>query len=74
MDTTSITEADHPPMLSLTETAAMLRCHPNTVRAWVRQGKLIAVPHGAREGEHVPEGRRGAPEETLGTRRRDREG
>ncbi|MBK6752993.1 MAG: helix-turn-helix domain-containing protein [Flavobacteriales bacterium] len=48
MDTTSITEADHPPMLSLTETAAMLRCHPNTVRAWVRQGKLTAFPWGPR--------------------------
>ncbi len=46
MDTTSIIEADHPPMLSLTETAAMLRCHPNTVRAWVRQGKLTAIPMG----------------------------
>ena len=46
MDTPSTTEADHPPMLSLTETAAMLRCHPNTVRTWVRQGKLTPVPMG----------------------------
>ncbi|MFZ1687073.1 MAG: PAS domain S-box protein [Flavobacteriales bacterium] len=33
-------------MLSLTEVATMLRCHPNTVRSWVRRGKLIAVPMG----------------------------
>jgi two-component system, chemotaxis family, CheB/CheR fusion protein len=34
-------------MLSLPEAAAMLRCHPNTVRAWVRQGKLVPIPMGA---------------------------
>lgn len=39
-------EAAHGPMLSLTEAAALLRCHHNTVRAWVRQGKLQAVPMG----------------------------
>jgi len=39
-------EAPHGPMLSLTEAAAYLRCHHNTVRAWVRQGKLEAVPMG----------------------------
>src|SRR6188768_3380059 len=39
-------EAGHPTMLSLSEAAAMLRCHPNTVRAWVRQGKLQPVPMG----------------------------
>ena len=33
-------------MLSLTEAAAFLRCHHNTVRAWVRQGKLVPVPMG----------------------------
>ncbi len=33
-------------MLTLPEAAATLRCHPNTVRAWVRQGKLIPVPMG----------------------------
>ena len=44
-------EAAHGPMLSLTEAAALLRCHHNTIRAWVRQGKLEAVPMGA---EQVP--------------------
>ncbi|HEY0978184.1 MAG TPA: PAS domain S-box protein [Flavobacteriales bacterium] len=34
------------PMLSLTEAAALLKCHHNTVRAWVRQGRLEAVPMG----------------------------
>ncbi|MEO8068304.1 MAG: PAS domain S-box protein [Flavobacteriales bacterium] len=37
--------------LSLTEAAALLKCHHNTVRAWVRQGKLEAIPMGA---EKVP--------------------
>ena len=40
-------EAANGPMLSLTEAAALLRCHHNTVRAWVRQGKLQAIPMGA---------------------------
>ncbi len=46
MDTLATLEADHEPMLSLPEAAAMLRCHPNTIRAWVRQGKLVPVPMG----------------------------
>ncbi len=36
-------------MLTLSEAASMLRCHPNTVRAWVRQGRLDAVPMGPRK-------------------------
>src|SRR5436190_3691083 len=39
-------EDAHGAMLTLTEAAAMLRCHPNTIRAWVRQGKLASVPMG----------------------------
>ncbi len=46
MDTLVTREADHEPMLSLPEAATMLRCHPNTIRAWVRQGKLVPVPMG----------------------------
>ena len=37
---------DHEPFLSLTEVASLLKCHYNTVRAWVRQGKLEAIPMG----------------------------
>ncbi len=36
-------------LLTVTEAASMLRCHPNTVRAWVRQGRLEAVPMGPRK-------------------------
>jgi PAS domain S-box-containing protein len=46
-----IKETAHGPMLSLTEVAGFLRCHHNTVRAWVRQGKLVPVPMGP---EKVP--------------------
>gem|GEM_PF-4114419 len=39
----------HESYLSLTEAAALLKCHHNTVRAWVRQGKLEAVPMGPKK-------------------------
>ncbi len=39
------------PLLSLSEATTFLRCHHNTIRAWVRQGRLEAVPMGP---EKVP--------------------
>ncbi|MEO8589129.1 MAG: CheR family methyltransferase, partial [Flavobacteriales bacterium] len=40
-------EPAHEAMLTLTEAAAMLRSHPNTIRAWVRQGKLTPIAMGS---------------------------
>lgn len=51
MEATTEKSEDRGPFLSLTEAASLLKCHHNTVRAWVRQGRLEAVPMGA---EQVP--------------------
>lgn len=46
-------EQDHPEehgdLLTIPEAAGFLRCHPNTIRAWIRQGRLIPVAMGAEQ-------------------------
>jgi len=38
-----------PELLSLKETAEILKCHPNTLRAWDKKGILKAVRFGQRK-------------------------
>ncbi|MBP6311780.1 MAG: PAS domain S-box protein [Flavobacteriales bacterium] len=38
-----------PEMLTIPETASLLHVHPNTIRAWMRKGKLVAVKMGKEE-------------------------
>ena len=38
-----------PELLTLREAAAILKCHPNTLRNWDRSGVLKAVRIGSRE-------------------------
>ena len=41
--------SDMPELLSLKETAEILKCHPNTLRAWDKKGILKAVRFGQRK-------------------------
>lgn len=38
-----------PELLTLQEAAAMLKCHPNTLRQWDNKGILVAVRFGERK-------------------------
>ena len=40
--------SDMPELLSLKETAEILKCHPNTLRQWDKKGILKAVRFGER--------------------------
>jgi excisionase family DNA binding protein len=41
-------ERQVPDLVSVTEAAAMLDVHENTVKTWIRDGKLPASKHGGR--------------------------
>lgn len=41
--------SDMPELLSLKETAEILKCHPNTLRQWDKKGILKAVRFGQRK-------------------------
>ena len=43
-------ETGYAELLTITEAAGMLRCHPNTIRAWLRRGRIKPVLMG---DEHV---------------------
>ncbi len=41
--------SDMPELLSLKETAEILKCHPNTLRQWDKKGILKAIRFGERK-------------------------
>ena len=41
--------SDMPELLSLKETAELLKCHPNTLRQWDKKGILKAIRFGQRK-------------------------
>jgi excisionase family DNA binding protein len=41
--------SDMPELLSLKETAEILKCHPNTLRQWDKNGILKAIRFGQRK-------------------------
>ena len=43
------------PYLTVEEVAARLRIHPDTVRRWLRLGKLAGIPLGDKSGWRVSE-------------------
>lgn len=45
----SMPTSDMPELLSLKETAEILKCHPNTLRQWDKKGILKAIRFGQRK-------------------------
>ncbi len=53
---TDIDAAQEPVLLTGGEVAAMLNCHPNTVRRWAQQGLLKNWRIGPRQDRRFPKG------------------
>lgn len=54
--TTYVNDAEVPALLTVGEVAAMLNCHPNTVRRWAQQGLLKTWRIGRRQDRRFPKG------------------
>ena len=51
---THVDGAIEPALLTVKEVAAMLNCHPNTVRRWAQQGLLKTWRVGPRQDRRFP--------------------